>query len=192
MDTLQSIRGRRSIRAYAPRALERATIETLIAAAAQAPTPPASGARPWMFSVMQGGERLAIYGEQVKAFSRKHPPPGRAAWISDPAFKVFWGAPTLIVISARKEVEEAAWDCCRAGQNLMLAAHAMGLGACWVAAPLAWLRTTGIADAFGIPRDFAAVAPIVVGHPAETPPPPRRDPPLVSWRGDAPAEAQMA
>ena len=190
MDTLQAIRERRSIRAYSGRSLDRGAIETLIAAAAQAPTPPASGERPWVFSVMQGAERLALYGEQVKAFSRKHPPPGRNAWISDPAFKVFWGAPALVVISGRKDREEAAMDCCRAGQNLMLAAHAAGLGACWVGAPLAWLRTTAIADAFGIPRDFAAVAPIIVGHPAETPPPPRREAPMVSWRGDAPAEVQ--
>ena len=192
MDVLQSIRERRSVRAYAPRGLERAAIEALIAAAAQAPVPPASGVRPWTFSVMRGAERLAIYGEQVKAFSRKHPPPGRAAWINDAAFKVFWGAPALVVISGRKDVEESAWDCCRAGQNLLLAAHALGLGACWVGAPLAWLRTTAVADAFGIPRDFQAMAPIVVGYPDETPAPPRREPPMVAWRGEAPAEVQPA
>ena len=53
-------------------------------------------------------------------------------------FKVFWGAPVLILISARRDNAEALFDCCRAGQNLLLAAHARGLGTCWLGAPIPW------------------------------------------------------
>jgi nitroreductase len=62
--------------------------------------------------------------------------------------------PALILICGPRGNNEAAFDWCRAGQNLTLAAHVRGLGSCWLGAPLPWLTSPGIAKELGVPPDF--------------------------------------
>ena len=56
-------------------------------------------------------------------------------------------------------------DCCLAAQNFMLAAHAQGLGTCWIGFSEAWLNTAEAKAKLGIPPGFKSVAPIIVGYP---------------------------
>ena len=114
MDTIEAIHSRRSIRAYLDRPVARELTEGVIWDAAQAP-PPFAGQMPWTFNVIDGVAHIAALGARAKQYAAD----SRAGeWASGPAFDVFWGAPAVIVISGRAE------DCCRAGQNLMLSAHA--------------------------------------------------------------------
>src|SRR5450631_3143295 len=124
MHTIEAIHTRRSIRAYTAQTVDHDLIETLIWDAAQAP-PPFSGQIPWTFNVVQGADRIAIYGDEALRYARdNHPDEPGWEWTERPGFQVFWGAPVVIFISGQVE------DCCRAGQNLMLSAHARGLGTC--------------------------------------------------------------
>lgn len=70
-------------------------------------------------------------------------------------------------------------DAACAGQNMLLAIHALGLGACWVGAFDEWL----VAEAVVLPRHLRPVALIPFGYPDETPlPPPRRElDELIHW-----------
>jgi nitroreductase len=61
--------------------------------------------------------------------------------LSDPDFQIFYHAPVLIVISAKELNSWAVEDCSLAGQNLMLAAYAAGLGTCWIGFANPWLNT---------------------------------------------------
>ena len=180
MDTIEAIHTRRSIRAYRPEPVPRALIEDVLWAAAQAPTPPISGDVPWAFCVVEGVERLAGYGQRALRHVRDHPGEGpRETWPDRPGFKVFWDAPALVLICGRQGNPEARLDCCRAGQNLLLAAHARGLGSCWVGAPLPWLHSAGVADELGLPPGFKPVVAVVLGQPLETPAGnPRLHPPI--------------
>ena len=182
MNVIEAIHGRRSIRVYRPDAVDRAVIEELIWAAAQAPTPPLSGDMPWAFCVIEGRERLAAYGARAKQYAHDHPPTGRPwAWAERPDFKVFWDAPALVIICARSGNRETPFDCCRAGQNLVLAAHARGLGSCWVGAPLPWLRSPGVAEELGLPAAFDAEVAVILGHPDERPTGTPRPRPPITW-----------
>jgi nitroreductase len=182
MDVIEAIHGRRSIRAYRPAPVERPLIEDLIWAAAQAPTPPVSGDSPWAFCVIEGADRLAGHGARARQYALDHQPEGgRWTWPDRPGFKVFWDTPALILICGRRGSSEAAFDCCRAGQNLMLAAHARGLGSCWVGAPLPWLTSPGIADELGVPGDFDPIVALVLGYPAERPAGNPRGRPVIHW-----------
>ena len=182
MNVIEAIHGRHSVRAYRPDPVARSVIEDLVWAAAQAPTPPASGEHPWAFCVIQGRERLAAFGQRALAYARDHQPPGRPwSWCDRPGFEVFWGAPALLVICGRSGHPEAASDCCRAGQNLVLAAHARGLGSCWVGAPLPWLQSDGVAHELGLPAGFDPWVAVILGHADESPAGnPRRRPPI-TW-----------
>lgn len=182
MNAIEAIHGRRSFRAYHPEPVERTVIDDLVWAAAQAPTPPISGDTPWAFCVVEGRERLAAYGDRAKAYAFEHQPADRPwTWTTRPGFKVFWGAPAALVICARRDNPETPFDCCRAGQNFVLAAHARGLGSCWVGAPLPWLRSAGVAAELGLPPDFEAEVVIVFGHADERPIGNPRARPSVHW-----------
>jgi nitroreductase len=175
MDVIEAIHERRSIRSYAPRPVERDLIENVILDAAQAP-PPFNGEIPWTFNVVQGVEQIEALGatamNHAKAYHRADEPGW--SWLERPGFKIFWDAPVLVVISGRVE------DCCRAGQNLMLSAHARGLGTCWVGSPLLWLRTEKAKAELSIPPDLTPVVALCLGYPETIPEaPPKKRPPII-------------
>jgi nitroreductase len=120
--------------------------------------------------VIAGVERLATYGARAKQYAFEHQPPNqRWGWTERPDFKVFWNAPTAVLFCAKATNPEAPYDCCRAAQNMLIAAHALGLGTCWVGAPIPWLTSTGVAEELGIPDGYLASAAILLGHAAEKP-----------------------
>lgn len=182
MNVIEAIHGRRSIRRYRADPLERQQIEDLIWAAAQAPTPPPSGARPWAFCVLEGRDRLAELGARAKAYAREHQPGEHAwPWAERADFEVFWGAPAAVLICARTGNAGAPFDCVRAGQNLLLAAHAWGLGACWVGAPLPWLKSPGVAAELGLPDGFDPAEVVILGRADERPAGQPRPRPEITW-----------
>ena len=65
----------------------------------------------------------------------------------------------------------------------MLAAHARGLGSCWVGAPIPWLTSPGVGDELGLPAGFEPIAPIILGHPREAPAGNPRPRPVINWCG---------
>jgi nitroreductase len=175
MDAIEAIHTRRSIRSYLSRPVENGLIEEIIWDAAQAP-PPFSGRVPWTFNVLQGVERISSYGDEALQYARDNYPDGPEwEWRNRPGFQVFWGAPVVIIISGPVE------DCCRAGQNLMLSAHARGLGTCWVGSPMLWLRTEPTKAKLRIPAELTPVCAFCLGYPALIPEAPQRGRPTIIW-----------
>ena len=65
----------------------------------------------------------------------------------------------------------------------MLAACSMGLGTCVIGSALPALNTPDVKAEIGIPAEFSAVVPIIVGVPSdETPLTPRKEPRVLSWK----------
>lgn len=175
MDVIEAIHSRRAIRSFRASPVERGLIETIISDAAQAP-PPTRDQVPWTFNVIEGVERIAAYGAEARAYAVAHHPdePGWT-WLERADFSIFWGAPVLIIISGPVE------DCCRAGQNLMLSAHARGLGTCWVGSPMLWLSSSAAQRELRIADGLSPVAAICLGYPASEPARPERGRPTVIW-----------
>jgi nitroreductase len=64
----------------------------------------------------------------------------------------------------------------------MLQAVSMGLGTCVIGSAVGALNLPEVKAEIGVPEDFRAIAPIVVGVPAAaTQPSARRDPQLLAW-----------
>jgi nitroreductase len=182
MNVIDAIHGRRSIRAYRPEPVDRTLTGDLLWAAVQAPTPPHSGDEPWDFVVVEGVEPIDALGQRALQYARDHQPPGRPwTWADRPGFRVFWGAPAVVLISAKHDNPDSRFDCCRAAQNLMLAAHVNGLGTCWVGAPMPWLESPGVAQELRLREGFDPAVAMVVGYAVESPYGNPRPRPRIRW-----------
>jgi len=188
MTLVDAIYHRRSVRSYGPASVDRATIQALLAAAVRAPT--AVHQEPWGFVILQDKGALKRLSDRAKPLfleevHREHLDRGGHALdiFSSPDFNIFYDAPTLIVICARPLGAFIAADCWLAAENLMLAACAMGLGTCVIGSALPALNMPEGKVEIGIPAEFAAIAPIIVGVPKhETPLVPRKEPVVLAWK----------
>lgn len=187
MTLFEAIQRRRAVRSYQPEFVNRDTIFELLKVAVRAPT--AMHEEPWAFAVIQDRRLLKRYSDLAKAtWSAEHESAGRnthaaAALFEQPDFNIFYDASTLIVIGARAAGPFAAADCWLAAENLMLAACTMGLGTCCIGFAVPVLNRPDVKAELGIPADFSAIAPIIVGHPrGETPKTSRKPPEILCWR----------
>lgn len=168
MDVLEAIHGRRAVREYADKAPSSSEIRSLIGEAVWAPS--GINLQPWCFFVVDDPATLATCSTEAKALmlgqAHMHPELARMReMLNSPQFNIFYNAPVLVVICATTPDEMALKDCCLAAQTLMLAAHAQGLGTCWIGFSEAWLNTSAGKTKFGIPAEYRPVAPIILGYP---------------------------
>src|SRR5665647_2504210 len=141
-NVFEAILARRSVRTYAPDALDRNTVRTLLEAAVRAPT--AMHEEPWAFVVMQDHallQRLSDLAKPLFVEEMRHRNSQGASHSFDhftkPDFNIFHGADTLIIICAKPMGPFVAADCWLAAENLMLAATAIGLGSCVIGSAVA-------------------------------------------------------
>lgn len=184
----EAILARRSVRAYAPDTLDRNTIQMLLEAAVRAPT--AMHEEPWAFVVVQDHallQRLSDLAKPIFVEEVRHRNSQGTSHSFDhftrPDFNIFHGADTLIVICAKPSSPFVAADCWLAAENLMLAATAIGLGSCVIGSAVAALNIHKVKTELGIPDEYSAIAPIVVGVPSgETRATSRKDPKVLLWK----------
>ena len=186
MDVKEAIYTRRAIREFKDTAVDQDTIRQLIDAAIQAPS--AVNQQPWSFRVVRDQAVLAQISAESKAHMLKTTPAALLSHhfekiLNDPAFNIFYRAPVLIVICSGVATPWATEDCALAAENLMLAAHAAGLGTCWIGFAQSWLGTPAGKSLLQLPPETAPMAPIIVGHPKSPPPPVPRKAPEILWIG---------
>ena len=83
--------------------------------------------------------------------------------------RLFHGAPALVLVGSRPGASCPAEDALLATQNILLAAHAMGLGTCLIGFAVAVMEKDPRLAAFcGIPKTEKVHAVIALGYPDET------------------------
>ena len=184
MDFNQVISGRRSIREYTAQAVDERTIDLLIDAAVHAPN--AVNQQPWTFTVVRNQRVLDRLSLDAKSHMLATMPASLHSdrfrlLLDDPNFHIFYHAPVMILISANAEGPWIVEDCALAAENLMLAAHAIGLGTCWIGFAQGFLNTPDGKNLLGLPAAWVPVAPIIVGYPKASPPSAPRKEPEVRW-----------
>ena len=174
-------RARRSIRRYTEQPVSRDTLERLLAAATWAPS--AHNRQPWRFAVLTrrgDRERLArAMGDQLRQDRLADgAAPGEVEADVQRSQARIANAPAAIVACAtmqvmddypdekRRAAEEvmAAQSVAMAVQNLLLAADAEGLGACWMCAPL--FCGQAVTRSLDLPSDWQPQALITLGYPS--------------------------
>jgi nitroreductase len=187
LNLTEAIENRRSVRSYTAQKIDRATVTKLLHAAVQAPS--ASNTQPWSFVVIQDAALLKDYSDRSKSLLLStidldnSPHKKYRAMLSNPDFNIFYTAGTLIVIYAKPMGRHSYGDCCLAAQNLMLAAHGLGFGTCWIGFAGTLLDTPEAKKELGVPADYSLVAPLIVGHPQGRIPQLTRDEPeILFWK----------
>lgn len=178
----QAIRTRRSIRRYTNQAVSAETITMLITAATDAPS--AHNRQPWRFAPVMNTSTKVHLAEQMGArlradLERDNVPEEIIIKDTTRSYSRITGAPALIVIAlsmvemdtypdpvrAGYEYHLAAQSTAMAVQNLLLTAHACGLGACWMCAPL--FVPDLVRAVLDLPDDWQPQALITLGYPRE-------------------------
>lgn len=181
-DLLPLIRSRRSLRRYTRQPIARDTLETLLEAACWAPS--AHNRQPWRLVVVQSARQQVLagaMGARLRAdLTRDQVAEAVIAADVARSHERLTGAAALIVLcltmqdmdtypdTRRQQHEQimATQSVAMAGQNLLLMAHALGLGACWVCAPL--FCADVVTDVLDLPPDWQAQGLITLGYPDQT------------------------
>lgn len=155
MDVIDAILTRRSVRDFKADPIKAEEIQILLRAGMQAPS--ASNERPWQFVVIDDPEVLHAIPE------------------FHPQAKVLMYAPlAILVCSDRKlEVKRASWlqDTSAAMENMLLAAHGLGLGGVWLGVFPDADRVSGMQKLLDLPKDIRPMGLAAFGYPALKPEP---------------------
>jgi nitroreductase len=152
---IDNIMTRASVRAYKEKAVEDGKIDTLLRAGMAAPT--AGDKRPWRFVVVTDQDQLEAIAE------------------TSPYSEFIAKAPLAIIVcgDTRKTFDgdgREFWvqDASAATENILLAAHALGLGAVWTGCHPIRERCKAIAEILELPNEVIPLNVIAIGYPLQT------------------------
>jgi len=150
MEAMEAILTRRSIRRYTSQSISEELIKELLEAAMSAPS--TGNGQPWHFVLIDDRK---ILGEIPKFHHY---------------CSMLKGAPLAILVCVDRNVNEEGFivqDGSAATENLLLAAHAKGLGAVWLGIYPLKERMSGMKRLLALPDHILPLALISIGYPAE-------------------------
>jgi nitroreductase len=153
IEKLAIIFGRRSVRLYTPGDIRPETVTTLLEAAMAAPS--AMTKDPWRFVVLREPQSLAALAAAL------------------PGGKMLSTAALSIVVCGdldaafERQLSYLLQDCSAAIENLLLCAHGLGLGACWVGVHPSEDAIRRLREMLALPATFVPIAAIALGWPGE-------------------------
>jgi len=155
-EVLTAIRERRSVRAFRSEAIERAKLDAILDAARWAPS--GKNTQPWRFVVVESAAKRAELAKLVTQRDMVRTAPVTVA----------------ILLDRRAGYDELkdAQGIGACAQTLLLAVHALGLGACWIGRA----RDREVEAILGAREGEELMMLIPIGYPAETPPARERRP----------------
>jgi nitroreductase len=158
MNIIDFIINRRSVRKYLPQPVPDELLEDILRAGMYAPS--AVNKQPWHFIVVRDRKIM----EEIM---RVHP---YASMLKQ--------APAAIVVCGDMHLANAPEytpvDCAVATQNILLAAHGLGLGGVWLGLHPREERKKAISALFKLPENVMPFSIVSLGYPAEIPPFPQR------------------
>ena len=152
---LQNIMSRTSVRKFKQQPVEDAKIEALLRAGMASPT--SGDMQPWHFVVLKDKKDIERY-----AASNKY----HAEDIKKTPLFIFVCADTTRMTEGQGK-ELWVQDLSAASENILLAAHAMGLGACWTTIYPIQKKVNGISKTLKLPGNLIPLNGIIIGYPDE-------------------------
>jgi len=154
MDAFDAILTRRSIRKYKKKTISDKILQNLLHAACSAPS--AGNQQPWHFIILDDRKILNI----IDTFH--------------PSGKMLKEADKALLVCGDLDLEKfkGYWmiDCAAATENILLAAHIFGLGACWLGLYPREGRVAGMRKLLKLPPHIIPFALVSLGYPVESKP----------------------
>lgn len=158
---LEVLKTRRSVRAYESRMPEKRLIDKVLEAGTYAPTGHGRQS-PVIVAVTNPAVRDSLSRMNARVMNTD----------SDP----FYGAPVVLVVLADKSVPTYLYDGSLVMGNLLNAAHAVGLGSCWIHRAKEVFDTEegkALLRSWGIEGDYEGIGNCILGYPAQELPAPK-------------------
>ncbi len=149
MDVLNAIHTRRSVRRFTDTEVTQPQVDRLLRAAMAAPS--AMNEQPWRFVVIRDADMRAKLSE-----------------ISPYAGPVARASVAIAVLAhptSTKAPDRWTMDCSAATQNILLSAHASGLGTCWIGVFPEAEREAAVVELLGVADDMRVLCLVAVGVP---------------------------
>ncbi len=156
MNAIEAMLTRSSVKAYKSNEVPKALVEKIVEAGKHAPT----GRN------LQSPIILAVTSKQMRDKLSRLNGEILGATESDP----FYGAPVVLVVLAKKECRTRVYDGSLVMGNMLLAAHELGLGACWIHRAKETFELPegrAILEGLGITEEYEGIGNCVVGYPAK-------------------------
>ncbi len=159
--TLEDLKNRRSCRSYQPRQIAEEELQQVLEAGMYAPT--GRGAQAPVIVVVQDRETIDALRRQ------------NATILGNPEADPFYGAPTVLIVLADRSRPTYLYDGSCVMDNLLNAAQAVGLGACWIHRAKEEFDSPegkALLERWGIQGDYEGIGHCVLGYRADAVPAP--------------------
>ena len=167
---IENIMTRVSVRQFTNEPVAKADLETILKAGLQAPS--AMNKQDWQVRIVTNQDMLNALSDLMMNTEM-----GKAMKERNGGKNAFANAPAVAFIAAEAGDGATPWsqiDTALLCENMLLSAHALGLGATYQAAPARMINDSAEAKdylktTFGFPENAELINIIIIGHPAETP-----------------------
>ncbi len=170
-DVIETIMSRRSIRKYLNKPVEHEKLAIVAKCGINAPS--AMNQQAWAVRVVEDQNFIK---ETTEIFKKEKPEMAKR----DSNFKnMYRNAPNIIVVATPKADSWGALNAGLLGENMMIAAKALGLGTCCLGSAARFLQDTEACKAYvaklNIPQDYEICYVLAIGYPDEAPEAKQRD-----------------
>ncbi|MFO7526301.1 MAG: nitroreductase family protein [Ignavibacteriaceae bacterium] len=152
MENTEALLTRRSIRKYKDRQIKKDKLDNILKSAMYAPS--AMNLQAWHFIVIDDSH---ILNETIKSI---------------PHAELLKQTPAAILVCGDTAIEKnESWmiqNCSAAIENILLAAHGLGIGSCWIAIHGIAEVVENVSKQFKLPENVVPVSLISLGYPDET------------------------
>jgi len=186
MEAIDAIMTRRSVRKFEDRQIPDAVLEKIIKAGTYAPS--ALALQPWGFVVVQDQaflNRVSDYCKPIMLSLMKDAHDGMSdifrGLLQSEGYSIYYHAPMVIMVIGKAKSRFREIDCSLCAENMMLAAHALGIGSCWVGSTEVAYDNKELMAGFHIPEGYSPVGTIIFGYPDEKPEAHDKHPANVTW-----------
>lgn len=170
-DVIETIMSRRSIRKYLDKTVEHEKLATVAKCGINAPS--ALNQQTWAVRVVEDQNFIK---ETTEIFKKERPEQVKR----DANFKnMYRNAPNIIVVATPKGDSWGLLNAGLLGENMMIAAKALGLGTCCLGSAARFLQDTEACKPYiaklNLPNDYEICYVLAIGYPNETPEAKQRD-----------------
>ncbi len=161
-EVLKTIAKRRSVRSFEQKQISDEELNLILEAGLQAPS--GHNDQPWYFSVIQDKGLIKELSDGSKLEMQKVPVKWVADYGKNEKLNIYYNAPTVIIVAAKKDAVVPTADACAAIENMLIAATSLNLGSCWIGFTKFFFTGDDRNKKIGLPEGYEVHYGIALGY----------------------------